>query len=165
MEAIELILAVFLTEDRADEALDRLKQREEDGDIRLFNAAAISKNHDGRTSVKEDQDLSAGRGSMFGALVGALVGLLGGPAGMVVGAAAGAATGGLLAAKTDLGFEDAFLNDLKSAIQPGSSALLLLVEERWSDRVARLLEDSDARLFRHAVRKEVVERLASLREE
>lgn len=165
MEAIELILAVFPAEPQAGEALDDLKQREEDGAIRLFNAAAISKDPNSRTSVREDQDLSSGRGSLFGALVGALVGLLGGPAGAVVGAAAGAATGGLVAGKTDLGFEDAFLDELKGALQPGSSALLLLVEERWSDGVAGVLELSGAKLYRHAVRKAVIEQLAGMQDE
>lgn len=165
MEAIELILAVFPAEPQAGEALDDLKRREKDGAIRLFNVAAISKDLNNRTSVKEDQDLSSGRGSLFGALVGALVGLLGGPAGVVVGAAAGAATGGLVAGKTDLGFEDAFLDELKSALQPGSSALLLLVEERWSDGAAGVLELSGAKLYRHAVRKAVIERLAGMQDE
>lgn len=165
MESIELILAVFSTEAQAGEALNGLKRRKADGLVQLFNVAAISKDLNGRTRVMEDQDLSAGRGSMFGALVGALVGLLGGPAGMVVGAAAGAATGGLLAGKTDLGFEDAFLSELKNALQPGSSAMVVLVEDRWSDHVAKVLEIFNAKMYRHAVAKEVVEQLASLQDE
>lgn len=165
MDEIELILAVFAQEDQAAKALDGLKRREEGGTLRLYNAASISKDSNGHTHVREDQDLSAGRGSLFGALVGGLVGLLGGPAGAVVGAAAGAATGGLVAGKTDLGFEDNFLNDLKGALHPGSSALLLLVEPRYSDKAAGALKRSGARLFRHAVRKEVIERLASMQDE
>jgi uncharacterized membrane protein len=160
MEPIELILAVFPAEGRAFAALQDLKRGEEDGALRLFNAAAVSKDAQGFTRVKEDQDLSAGRGSLFGALVGGLVGLLGGPAGAVVGAAAGAATGGLLASKTDLGFEDAFLDELKGALQSGSSALLLLVEGRWSEAVVGRLGQYEARLYRNAVRKELVDRLA-----
>jgi uncharacterized membrane protein len=160
MQAIELILAVFPAESLAFEALEVLKLGEEDGALRLFNAAAISKDAQGITRVKEDQDLGAGRGSLFGALVGGLVGLLGGPAGAVIGAAAGAATGGLVASKTDLGFEDAFLDELKDALHRGSSALVLLVEERWSEAAAARLEQSGARLYRNAVRKELVERLA-----
>jgi uncharacterized membrane protein len=160
MDEIELILAVFSRADRAAQTLDDLKQREEDGELRLYNVASIAKNKDGLTSVKEDQDLGAGRGSLFGALVGGLIGLLAGPGGAIVGAAAGAATGGLVAGKTDLGFEDDFLDDLKRALPPGSSALLLLVEERWGDAVARVLLHQGARLYRHAVRKEILARLA-----
>jgi uncharacterized membrane protein len=160
MEPIELILAVFPAEPLAFEALDDLKEGEEQGLLRLLSAAAVSKDPNGVTRVKDDQDLSAGRGSLFGALVGGLVGLLGGPAGAVIGAAAGAATGGLVAGKTDLGFDDSFLDELKGALQPGSSALLLLVEERWGEEAAGELEGKGARLYRHAVRKDVLDRLA-----
>lgn len=164
MEPIELILAVFPAEQRAFESLEELKRGEEKGVLCLFSAAAISKDSKGVTRVKEDQDLSAGRGSLFGALVGGVVGLLGGPAGAVIGAAAGAATGGLVAGKTDLGFEDAFLGELKGALQPGKSALLLLVEERYGDEVSGELEGQGGQLYRHAVRQEVVDRLADLQD-
>ena len=70
---VELILAVFPAEPLAAETLDMLKASEEDGAIRLINAAAIAKDIEGRTAVKEDQDLGAGRGSLFGALVGGLM--------------------------------------------------------------------------------------------
>lgn len=165
MESVELILAVFPDESWAAEALDSLKANKEDGALRLVNAAILSKDDEGRTAIKEDQDLSAGRGSVFGALVGGLIGLLGGPVGAVVGAAAGAATGGFLAGKTDLGFDDTFLNELKGALQPGNSALLMLVEESWGDRVAEALQGQDAKVVRHAVRKEIVDRLASMQHE
>jgi uncharacterized membrane protein len=158
---VELILAVFPAEPLAAEALDLLKASEEDGAIRLINAAALAKDTEGRTAVREDQDLDAGRGSLFGALVGGLIGLLGGPAGVMVGAAAGAAAGGLVAGKIDLGFEDAFLDELKTALQPGKSALLLLLEEPWGDRVTDALEARSEKIFRHVVRKDVVARLAS----
>jgi uncharacterized membrane protein len=165
MEEVELILAVYPAESWAAETLDLLKASEEDGILRLINAAAIAKDAEGRTAVKEDQDLHAGGGSLFGALVGGLIGLLGGPGGVVIGAAAGAATGGLVAGKIDQGFEDSFLNDLKKALQPGKSALLLLVEERRGNRVVSMLEDRSEKIFRHGIRKEVVERLSSITDE
>jgi uncharacterized membrane protein len=164
-DSVELILAVFPSDSLAAETLDLLKALEEDGALRLINAAAIAKDVNGRTAIKEDQDLDAGRGSLFGALVGGLIGLLGGPGGAVIGAVAGATAGGVLAAKTDLGFEDAFLDELKHALQPGKSALLLLFEERWGDRVVEALESRSEKIFRHVVRKDVVERLASQQEE
>ena len=159
-EEVELILAVFPAEFLAAETLDSLKANQKDGLIELLNAAAIAKDIEGRTAVKEDHDLGAGRGSLFGALVGGLVGLLAGPGGAVVGAVAGAATGGVLAARTDLGFEDAFLKELKNVLQPGKSALLLLLEERFGDTVAKLLEARSEQVFRHAVRKELVQQLS-----
>lgn len=165
MDEIELILAVFSQADQAAKALESLKRRQEAGKLRLYNAASISKDSNGLTHVREDQDLSAGRGSLFGALVGGLIGLLAGPGGAIVGAAAGAATGGLVAGKTDLGFEDDFLDDLKGALHPDSSALLLLVEGRYGDKAAGALKRSGARLYRHGMRKEIIEHLTSMQDE
>jgi len=165
IDGVELILAVFPADNLAAETLDWLKMSQAYGVGRLMNAAAIAKDFNGRTAVKEDQDVGAGRGSLFGALVGGLIGLLAGPGGAVVGAVAGAATGGVLAAKTDLGFEDAFLDELKSALQPGKSALLLLLEERYGESVAGELEARSEKIFRHVLRKDIVQRLAGQADE
>lgn len=161
MSAVELILAVFGSQAQAVEALDDLRAGEENGALRLVNAAVLTKSAEGKPTVLDEQDLSPARGSLFGALVGGLVGLLGGPVGTVIGAVAGAATGGLAAAKMDLGFDDEFLNEVKAALKPGTSALLLLVEAGGGDRVSKALQEMGAELLRHAVSQEVLDKLAS----
>lgn len=161
MEDYELILMIFQDDLSAAKALEDLKAREEDGILRIFNAAVLSKDEDGRTVLHEDQDLSPGMGSAFGALVGGLIGLLAGPGGVIVGAAAGAATGGLVAGGTDLGFEDKFLKDVKTALKPGSSVLLLLIERRFGDVVAGTLLKREGQVLRHVVKQDVINRLNS----
>jgi uncharacterized membrane protein len=160
-DEVELILAVFPAEYMAAEMLDSFKTSAAGSPYSFLNAAVIAKDLHGRTAVKEDQDVSAGRGTVFGAFVGGLVGLLAGPGGAVVGAVAGAAAGGFLAARIDLGFEDAFLDELKSALQPGKSALLLLIEEQYGDTLTKTLEAHSEKIFRRAVRKDIVDRLTS----
>jgi uncharacterized membrane protein len=161
MDSYELLLAMFADESAAGVALEDLKAREEDGELRIFNAAVIAKDEAGRTILHEDQDVGPGLGTLFGALVGGLIGMLGGPGGAMVGAAAGAATGGLVAGRSDMGFDDKFLKELKMALKPGVSALLLLVEERFAGEVAHALKMKDGRLVRHALRKDLIERLRS----
>ena len=160
MDSVELILVVFELESQAKQVLDHLKTREKKGALQLFNAAVLSRDAQGITMVSEDRDLKAGRGALFGAIVGGLIGLLGGPAGVVVGAAAGATTGGLAAGKTDLGFSDTFLDDLSRALHPGRSALLLLVEHPWVEQVLQALEGQQRKIYRHALRSELIERLS-----
>lgn len=160
MDSLELILAVFDLESQATQVLDSLKSLEKDGSLRLFNAAVLAHSTEGITTVREDHDLKAGHGALFGAIVGGLFGLLGGPAGVVVGAAAGAATGGLTAGKTDLGFSDTFLDELSQALKPGSSALLLMAEQEWAEQVVQALADYKGKLYRHALRADLVERLS-----
>lgn len=161
MDNYELLLATFEDERAAEIALEDLKTREEDGELRIFNAAIIAKDEAGRATVHEDQDVGPGFGSLFGALVGGLIGMLGGPGGAVIGAAAGAATGGLVAGRSDMGFDDKFLKELKTALKPGVSALLLLVEERYSPDVSHALEMLDGRLVRNALREDLINRLRS----
>lgn len=165
MEDYELILVIYHGEKPAAAALKDLKRREADGDLRIFNAATISKDEGGRAALYEDRDMSAGKGSAFGALVGGLFGLIGGPLGVVVGAAAGAATGGLVAGSMDLGFEDKFLHEIRTALHPDSSLLLLLVEERHAPAAVQVLEGQSGRVVRHVVRSEVIAELNRRSEE
>lgn len=165
MNDYELILAVFQGENLAVQALDALRMQEEAGVLFLFNSALLVKRPSGWNAVKEENDLSAGQGSLFGALVGGLLGLLGGPAGAMIGAAAGAAAGGWIAGRTDLGFEDEFLDQIRAAMTPGTSALLLLVENQFADVVVGLLRAHEARIIRHAIQQDLLAKLNDLKNE
>jgi sporulation protein YlmC with PRC-barrel domain len=68
-----------------------------------------------------------------------------------MGAAAGAGTGGMAARLIDLGFPKEFLRDLQDSLEPGSSALVALVEPTWIDRVIKELADPSGRLFRYTL--------------
>jgi uncharacterized membrane protein len=159
MASLELILAVYPDPDRAPDVLKVLQRQIADKSLQVRDAAAICRDAQGRTTISEPFDVSAGQGSLFGAIVGGVVGLLGGPAGMVVGAVAGAATGGLVAKGTDQGFEDRFLGEIKAALQPGSSALLALVEEPWSQALVEALSEPRMRLLRNVLKEDVIKRL------
>jgi len=153
---IELILASFDGEQAADAALKELKELQKDGVIIIANAAVLVKHADGRASFKETEDVRAPAGALFGAIVGAVVGLLGGPAGVIVGAAAGAATGGVAAHQIDMGFSDKDLRDIEALLPNGSSAIIALVSLQWVDQVVRALEELDARLWRQALKDDVL---------
>lgn len=63
------------------------------------------------------------KATVVGALLGGLVGLLFPLAGMAIGAAAGAAVG----AATDTGVRRSFVDEVKTTLRPGRSALFLVV--------------------------------------
>ena len=54
-----------------------------------------------------------------------------------LGAAIGAAAGALGGALTDVGIDNAFINNVLSEVTPGTSALFLLSEDAVVDRVAK----------------------------
>lgn len=155
----ELIVAAFKDETKADQALKHLRSLAKKDVLDVVNAAVLVKDEQGRVSQRETEDLHPGQGAVFGALVGGLVGLLGGPLGVALGAAAGAATGGIAAQRLDMGFSNAALAELQSGLQPGSSALLAIVEHRWVVKVAQALEAYEAKLYRQSLIKEIAEQI------
>lgn len=158
-EAVELIVMAFRDEARASEVLKDLQKRQKEHVFKLFNAAVVVKNQAGKASLHEIGDVDSGHGAIFGAITGGLIGLLGGPVGVLVGAAAGAATGGVAANHIDLGFSKQFLDDLKDCLTPGSSAVIVLVEQKWVNALVRELEKYQGNLLRHALRSEIVAQL------
>jgi len=91
-------------------------------------------------------------GAYFGVISGALIGLIGGgPAGMLIGSVAGAATGAASASMIDLGFPKADLQALDEQLAPGSSALVVLVEETWLDKLDAALASFEGHSTRRSL--------------
>lgn len=157
---IELIVAAFGEEAKAGAVLKDLKTLEKEGVILLVNAAVMVKDSDGKLSIKETEDISTGKGALFGAIAGGVIGLLGGPVGVILGAAAGAATGGVAASKIDMGFPNDALKELESSLTPGSSAILALIQHQWVDAVVAELEKAGAKIFHQALKDELAAQLA-----
>lgn len=70
--------------------------------------------------------------------------------GLAIGAATGAIAGGL----TDTGVDDKFIKEVGNAIDPGNSALFLLVIEATTDKVLDRLKDFDAEVYQTSLSAE-----------
>jgi uncharacterized membrane protein len=151
---VEFTVLTFDDDSTASEALKDLQQLQKDGIVKVLNAAVLVKDKKGKVSVKETENVDAKHGALFGAITGGLIGLFGGAPGVIVGAAAGAGTGGVAAQLIDLGFPKEFLRDLQDSLKPGSSALVVLVEPTWIDRVVKELTDLGGQLFRYTLETE-----------
>lgn len=137
----EVIASVYDSVNDAEETLvffDELRKR---GVLQINHAAIIAKDEDGNTKVEDRSDVNPKQGAIFGAITGGLIGLLGGPIGAIVGAAAGAATGQFSAGMIDMGFSDKFLKKLQEELQPGKSALIMVVEHRMVGDLSDVLSD------------------------
>lgn len=109
--------------------------------------------------MRDTRDVEPKKGRLAGAITGGLIGLVGGPVGVVVGALAGAGVGGLAAKWIDMGFSDKFLAGLEERLQPGTSALVVLVEEEWSVKLSESLGDQEGFIFRQTLADKLVEEL------
>jgi len=120
----ELVVLAFETQEGAFQARDRVLAIRKGRMLQLADAAVVVRQEDGKVKVKQLTDL-VGSGAFGGAFWGLLIGLLFAVPwmGLAIGAAAGAAIGGL----TDHGVDDKFIKKVAETIQPGHSALFLLI--------------------------------------
>ena len=127
-----LVVLAFENETDAEQMKDDLMKMQKEHLIGLEDAAVAVRHKDGKTKIKQVQNL-AGAGALGGAFWGLLIGLifLVPLFGLVVGAAAGA----LVGKYQDIGVDDKFIKEVGNTIQPGTSALFLLVREATPDKV------------------------------
>jgi uncharacterized membrane protein len=122
-----VLAVVFDKATRADEALLTLVHLGQEGGIDMADAVVVAKLPDGKTHVRQTVDPTPGRAAIGGAWLGTLVGLLfGGPLG---GAVAGAAGAALYAKLVDTGLDDGWVKQMAEWLDPGTSALLLLLND------------------------------------
>jgi uncharacterized membrane protein len=72
---------------------------------------------------------------------------------------AGAAAAGVAAYWLDMGFSDESLEALPQALRPGGSALVLLVEQRWLEKVLSALAEFKGQRLQQTLTDEMVQRL------
>jgi uncharacterized membrane protein len=80
-------------------------------------------------------------------------------AGLLTGAAIGAGTGALSGALSDYGIDDEFIRSVGSTIEPGSSALFILVRRTTLDKVLPELRPFGGTVLRTSLSNEQEERL------
>ncbi len=163
-EDIDLMVWSFSGAHTAEKGLQAVKKLAKEQEIELLNTALVTKDRDGKTSLKEAEDLDTGRGALFGAIAGGVIGLLGGPVGAIVGAAAGAATGGAAAHWIDMGFANDDLKALKENLKPDSSAIVVLVQSKDAALVTSALDELGGELVQQTLTDEMVEQILSQRE-
>lgn len=156
--SLKIIFASFKEEDAANEALKSLKEAEEIKLANINNAAVIKKDADGKLHIIETADMEGGKSAGIGALVGGAIGLIGGPAGIAIGAAMGALLGGATAYR-DAGFSDENLQQLGEALQPRTSTIVAVIEERWASVVERELTKKGADIMTASLSDDITDQI------
>ena len=156
---LQIIVAAFQEEDAADQALKALKEAKREKLISIDNAAVIKKDDDGKLHIKETADMGGGKGAGVGALVGGAIGLLAGPLGVAAGGALGAAVGGLTAKLYDGGFKDDRLRQIGTSLEPGTSAIIAVIEHRWVAELERELAEEGADVTTAVLAADIAEQL------
>ncbi|HEV7576392.1 MAG TPA: DUF1269 domain-containing protein [Caldimonas sp.] len=136
----DLIVVSFKGEDTADQVLNKLQAMQKENLIDLEDAVVAVRDRNGKVRLKQAVDLvatGAVSGAAWGSLLGTLVGLLflNPLVGFATGLALGAGTGAISGALADYGIDDDFIKNMARNLEPGSSALFILVRRVVLDKV------------------------------
>lgn len=154
----ELIVLAFDSQTGAREALAELSSLQKQELIRLTDAATVVRKPDGKVKVKQAVDL-VGAGALGGAFWGMLIGLI--FLVPLVGLAIGAISGAIAGKFSDIGIDDNFIKEIGSTIEPGHSALFMLVDHMTEDKVLPELQKFRPTVLRTNLSAEDEEKLKS----
>ncbi len=113
---------------KAQEFLLTVVRMQKNQNLELHDAVFVSRDAAGTSHVTETTDITTGRGAFGGGAWGLLLGtLFAGPLGGLVVGAASAGGGALYAKLIDRGIKDETVEELRTAVPPGRTALALLV--------------------------------------
>ena len=135
----DLIVIGYPDEQTAQRAWEELTKLQRDYLIDLDDAAIVRRDRDGKLHVTTPAHHAVAWGTLSGLFWGVLLGLLLlGPLAPVAGAAGGI-MGAAIGTGTDLGIKDDFRQRVQELVQPGTSALLVIVRKITPDKFVEAL--------------------------
>ncbi len=146
-----LVVIGFDDEHKAEEVRLALIKMQQEYLIDLEDAVVAIKKNDGKIQLHQIHNLTAA-GAVGGGFWGLLIGTI--FLSPLLGVAVGAAAGGVSGALSDIGVNDDFMKKLASTLQPGSSALFVLVRKATPDKVLDKLQGFGGNVLQTSLSKE-----------
>jgi uncharacterized membrane protein len=134
-----LVYAVYDGQDTAGQVFKTMMNAQHDTGERIESYAIVSKDIKGKVRVRDQRKRDAG----VGAVLGGVIGLVGGPAGVAAGAAAGGSLGYLTGDAVGIPYDK--VQSMQSALTPNSSALVVVLDDKWVQDVQRDMGQANAR--------------------
>ena len=166
----DLVVVAYDGEDTADQVLNKLRQLQKEYLIDLEDAVVVVRDKNGKVRIKQAVplvSLSAVGGAAWGGLFGLLIGILflNPLLGWLTGAAMCAGAGALSGALADYGISDDFIKELGQTLQPGTSAIFMLVRRVNLDKALPELSKFGGKIIKTSLTHEQEARLKSALEE
>lgn len=158
----ELIVIAYEDVHKAEEVRLTLLKLQKEYLVDLEDAVIAVKKPDGKIRLHQMYDLTsmgAVSGTFWGLLIGALF------LTPFFGAAVGAASGAISGALSDVGVNDNFMKDLAASLQPGSSALFVLVRKVTTDKVLEELQGTGGKVLKTSLTHEDEQKLQAALDE
>ena len=125
----QLIVVAFDHFDDAKTAMASLRSLEGQGRISFEDTAIVQRDPDGKTHVRNEVSGTTETATAVGAVIGGILTFAFPLLGVAIGAAAGAVIGQML----DRGVSSKFIDEVKTTLRPGRSALFLVVRSSDAD--------------------------------
>jgi uncharacterized membrane protein len=146
-----LIAVGFKDEFTADAVILELRKLQKEHLIDLEDAAIVLRNKEGKVKIKQTQELTTA-GALSGGFWGLLFGFI--FFNPLLGWAVGAIAGGISGALTDIGIDDNFIREVGNTIEPGTSAIFVLVRRATPDKVLEDLSKFEGKVLRTSLSNE-----------
>ena len=159
-QAYHVAAIEFLGEDRAEQVKDLVNKYQKDAGIKVKAWAVVEVDDKGKAHVK--QSGHGGWGTAIGGGAGALLGLIGGPAGLLVWTLGGALVGGLAGKYMGHEFDEDELKSLAASMEPNSSALVLIAEDKVIEELEEQVGDGDGKFVSITLGSQVTGELANV---
>lgn len=135
---------VFDGKDAASQNLKEIKSSGVLDGYKIKVQAVVDQDENGKVHIHEPGH--GVWGTTLGAAGGGLLGLIGGPAGLLAWTLGGALAGGLVGKYAGRPISKGDLQELGSALTPSSSALLLVLEDKDTEKVINDLQGYNAQV-------------------
>jgi uncharacterized membrane protein len=149
---IQVFIATFGDEVQAGQVLKDFQTMDSEGSIDLIDAAVIVHTQEGKVEFEETADPSGKKWGKRGAIAGGIVGLIFPPS-IIVSAAVGGGAGAIWGKVRDKGFKDEDLKAVGDGMDPGTSAIIAVAEDRVIERLENGIAGYE-RIARHTVSAE-----------
>ena len=152
----DLVVLTFDDTEQAGKVFKTLKHLQSSGELKLDDAAVITKDGSGKVHVKNQLDTGVKKGAVGGGVLGLLLASVFFPlAGLTIGAIGGA----LIGKSLDMGVDQKFVKDVTETLKPGSSALFIIGRSGDPDAVVSSLRPFQGTIYQATLPTEKVEAL------
>ena len=146
---VQVFVALFDDESEAKETLKDFQAMQRAGSIDLIDAAVVVRQKDGKVKFQETADPGAMTWGKRGAVVGGVLGLIFPPS-LIASAGVGAGAGAIWGKFRDKGIDDKDLKALGESMEPGTSAVIAVAQDRMIDQLETGIEGYQ-RVARHGL--------------
>ncbi len=147
--------------DGQDTATQTIKDAKSSGALegyKIVAQAVVEQNPKGKVHIHEPG--KGGVGAGVGAVGGGLLGLIGGPVGLLAWVVGGAVVGGVAGHYLGQPFDKGDLKEIGDALSPDSSAMLVLLEDTYSENAINSMSGYNATVVTLTVGSDLSDQIA-----